>query len=180
MRDGILSTENVRIKGNVADVKLYGTTDVKNESIEQIAIITPHLTSSFPVLAAWAVEPTTGIIVYLLGKIMEPAVEVATQIDYRIHGNFDAVKVDEIKKSRQKIKVEYEDDAVLEEIRKSLPEENKIEEAAKEIDEKEQEIINDKEQEIIENSNDPISPENSEIDDNKGEKLKPIDGIFNA
>jgi len=125
MRDGVLSTENVRIKGNVADVKLYGRTDVVNRNVEQLAIITPHLTSSFPVLAAWAVEPTTGIIVYLLGKLMEPAVEVATQIDYRIHGSFDEIKVDEIKKSKQKIKVEYEADAVPEEIKKVLPKENK-------------------------------------------------------
>jgi len=135
MRDGILSTENVRIKGNVADVKLYGITDVANENIEQLAIITPHLTSSFPVLAAWAVEPTTGIIVYLLGKIMEPAVEVATQIDYRIHGSFDDVKVDEIKKSKQKIKVKYEADTAPEEIKNSLPKENKIEEVPKEAPE---------------------------------------------
>ena len=135
IREGILSTENVEIKGNVADVKLYGTTDIANRNVEQLAIITPHLTSSFPVLAAWAVEPTTGIIVYLLGKLMEPAVEVATQIDYRIYGSFDDVKVDEIKKSKQKIKVEYEADAIPEEIRKSLPKENKIEELPKEAPE---------------------------------------------
>jgi uncharacterized protein YhdP len=108
IKDGIISTENVSIAGNVADVKLYGETDIRNEKIEQLAVITPHLTSSFPVLAAWAVEPTTGILVYLLNKIMEPAVEVATRIDYRIHGSFEDVKVDEIKTSRKKIKIEYE------------------------------------------------------------------------
>ncbi len=109
IRDGVISTENVSIAGNVADVKLYGETDIRNEQIEQVAVITPHLTSSFPVLAAWAVEPTTGILVYLLNKIMEPAVEVATRIDYRIHGSFDEVKVDAIETSRKKIKVEYEE-----------------------------------------------------------------------
>lgn len=108
LRDGVISTENVRIKGNVADVKLYGQTDIKNEEIEQVAVITPHLTSSLPVLAAWAIEPTTGIIVFLLDKIMEPAVEVATRIDYRIHGSFEDVKVDTIKTSKEKVKVEYQ------------------------------------------------------------------------
>ncbi len=108
LRDGVISTENVRIKGNVADVKLYGKTDIKNEKIEQVAVITPHLTSSLPVLAAWAIEPTTGIIVFLLDKIMEPAVEVATRIVYRIHGSFDDVKVDTINTSKEKVKVEYQ------------------------------------------------------------------------
>ena len=132
MRDGTLSTENVRIKGNVADVKLYGTTDVVNREVEQLAIITPHLTSSFPVLAAWAVEPTTGLIVFLLGKLMEPAVEVATQIDYRIHGGFDDIQVEEIKTSKKKVKVEYDSDNVPEEIDRLLPKEEKEQESIQE------------------------------------------------
>jgi len=107
MRDGVISTENIEIEGNVADVKLYGQTDLKNKTIDQTAVITPHLTSSFPVLAAWAVEPTTGLLVFLLDKIMEPAVEVATRLDYQISGTFDEVKVEEVKRSKKKIKVEY-------------------------------------------------------------------------
>jgi len=108
LRKGILSTENVEITGNVADVKLFGETNIQTEQIEQLAVITPHLTSSLPVLAAWAIEPTTGLIVFLLDKLMEPAVEVATRIDYRIHGNYDDVKVDKLNTAKQKIKVEYE------------------------------------------------------------------------
>lgn len=107
IRDGLVSTENVEIEGNVADVKLFGETDLKRREINQTAVITPHLTSSFPVLAAWAVEPTTGLIVFLLDKIMEPAVEVATQLDYQITGTFDDVLVEEIKRSKKKVIVEY-------------------------------------------------------------------------
>lgn len=132
LREGIISTENVEIKGNVADVKLYGETDVKNEKIEQMAIITPHLTSSLPVLAAWAIEPTTGIIVFLLDKIMEPAVEVATRIDYRIHGSFDEVKVDTIKTSKEKVKVEYQSE-LEPETEEKKPTDSKIDKAKIEI-----------------------------------------------
>lgn len=107
MRDGVVSTENVEIEGNVADVKLYGKTDLREATIDQTAVITPHLTSSFPVLAAWAVEPTTGLLVFLLDKIMEPAVEVATRLDYRISGTFDDVIVEEMTRAKKKIKVEY-------------------------------------------------------------------------
>ncbi|MCF6193130.1 MAG: hypothetical protein L3J46_02220 [Kangiellaceae bacterium] len=114
LQDGIISTENVSVVGNVADVRMYGKTNLKDETIEQMAIITPHLTSSLPVLAAWAIEPTTGLIVYIINKLMEPAVEVATQIDYRIHGTFDEVAVDQISSSKRKIKVEYETEAPTE------------------------------------------------------------------
>ena len=108
LQKGVLSTENVEITGNVADVKLFGETNIQTEQIEQLAVVTPHLTSSLPVLAAWAIEPTTGLIVYLLDKLIEPAVEVATRIDYRIHGNYDDVKVDKLNTAKKKIKVEYE------------------------------------------------------------------------
>ncbi len=107
IREGIVSTENVEIEGNVADVKLFGETNLKEQTIDQTAVITPHLTSSFPVLAAWAVEPTTGLLVFLLDKIMEPAVEVATRLDYRISGTFEQVEVEEMKRAKKKIKVEY-------------------------------------------------------------------------
>ncbi|MEP1740321.1 MAG: AsmA-like C-terminal region-containing protein [Kangiellaceae bacterium] len=115
MEDGVVSTENVEIEGNVADVKLYGKTDLRNETIDQTAVITPHLTSSFPVLAAWAVEPTTGLLVFLLDKIMEPAVEVATRLDYRISGTFDEVVVEEMTRAKKKIKVEYASEKPLDE-----------------------------------------------------------------
>ncbi len=105
---GLIQTQNLRIKGNVADVKIYGGTDLADKTIEQYAVITPHLTSSLPVLAAWAVEPTTGIIVFLLNKIMQPAVEVATRIDYRIHGSFDEVQVDQLNTSKKKIPLEQD------------------------------------------------------------------------
>jgi len=108
IENGDITTQNTRIKGNVADVKLYGGADLAKREFEQYAVVTPHLTSSLPVLAAWAVEPTTGIIVFLLNKIMQPAVEVATRIDYRIYGGFDDVQVEQINTSKKKIPLEKE------------------------------------------------------------------------
>ena len=130
--NGIVSTYDTSIKGNVADVWLYGTTDLNNETVEQHAIVSPHITSSFPVLAAWALEPTTGIILYLLNKIMEPAIDVATQIDYRVHGSFDKPIVDEIKKSKKRVKINLDEEKVGEEQRKeSAKIENEVEAKAK-------------------------------------------------
>lgn len=136
MDGGVISTENVQIKGNVADVKLYGITDVKNEKIEQLAVVSPHLTSSFPLLAAWAIEPTTGVIVFLVGKIMEPVIEVVTRIEYRVHGSFDAPIVDQIDRSKKKIKKEEflsqqqeksdEEKRAADKLRKENKSENKV------------------------------------------------------
>ncbi|MDQ7050050.1 MAG: AsmA-like C-terminal region-containing protein [Enterobacterales bacterium] len=108
IENGEIITQNTRIKGNVADVKLYGGANLATKEFEQYAVVTPHLTSSLPVLAAWAIEPTTGIIVFLLNKIMQPAVEVATRIDYRIYGSFDDVQVEQINTSKRKIALDIE------------------------------------------------------------------------
>ena len=110
---GVISTYDTSIKGNVADVWLFGETDLKKQTVNQHAIVSPHITSSFPVLAAWALEPTTGILVYLLNKIMEPAIDVATQIDYHVHGTFDKPIVEEIKKSSKRIKVDIPKEQIL-------------------------------------------------------------------
>ncbi|MCW9000504.1 MAG: DUF3971 domain-containing protein, partial [Kangiellaceae bacterium] len=110
LTNAIVSTDNVYVDGNAAKVTLSGQIDLRNETIEQHAIVIPQLTSSLPVLVGWAVEPTTGLLVYLVNKIMEPAVEVVTQIEYRIHGSLDDIKVDEVKKQKSKVKYETEEE----------------------------------------------------------------------
>ncbi len=46
---------------------------------------------------------------------MEPAVEVATRLDYRISGTFDEVVVEEMTRAKKKIKVEYASEKPLDE-----------------------------------------------------------------
>ncbi|TQV86666.1 YhdP family protein [Aliikangiella coralliicola] len=104
LREGVVFTDNIYVDGNAAKVDLKGSVDLNEDTIEQYALVTPQLTSSLPVLVGWAVEPTTGLLVYLINKIMEPAIEVVTQIEYRIHGPLEQIKVDEIKKQKSKVK----------------------------------------------------------------------------
>ncbi len=108
MRDGTLVSDNIYVDGSAAKVELSGSVDLNNKVIEQRALVTPQLTSSLPVLIGWAVEPTTGILVYLLNKMFEPAIEVVTQIEYRIHGSLESIEISEIKKSKSKVKYKTE------------------------------------------------------------------------
>nr|WP_256435575.1 YhdP family protein [Aliikangiella sp. G2MR2-5] len=108
--EGVISTDNVFVDGSAAKVSLSGHVDLNKDIIEQNALVIPQLTSSLPVLVGWAVEPTTGLLVYLVNKIMEPAIDVVTQIEYRIHGNLGDINVDEVKKVSSKVKYEVEED----------------------------------------------------------------------
>jgi len=110
LRDGLVQTDNVYIDGNAAEIKLAGNVDLKNKTIEQWALTTPKLSASLPVLVGWAAaDPATGLLFYLFNKIMEPAIDVVTQVEYRIYGDLDDIQVEEISKSKSTMKVKREE-----------------------------------------------------------------------
>ena len=108
--DGKLYSDRLFIDGVAAKVNLSGFVDLNNQTIEQNAIVIPRLTSSLPLLSGWAAEPSTGFIVYILSKIMEPAIDVVSQIEYRIHGSLKDIQVEEIDKQSKTIVVEDDDE----------------------------------------------------------------------
>ncbi len=105
LKDGVVVTDQFLIKGNAADVSIGGMVDLDRELFDQHVMVTPKVTSSLPVLAGWAVEPTTGIMVWLLSKIFEPAIDVITNIEYRVVGVWDSPQVIELGKSIREVKL---------------------------------------------------------------------------
>ncbi|WP_444994649.1 YhdP family protein [Aliikangiella sp. IMCC44359] len=126
VRDGIVIADNIYVDGSAAKVTLNGEVNLQQQTIEQRALVVPQLTSSLPVLIGWAVEPTTGVIIYLLNKIFEPAIEVVTQIEYRLHGPLDKMNIDEIKKFKNKVKYKAteNDEQTKDETRQVTPSED--------------------------------------------------------
>jgi uncharacterized protein (TIGR02099 family) len=108
IRNGIVLTDEFKIKGNVADVTIGGMVDLQRELFDQHVMVTPELTSSLPVLAGWAVEPTTGVVVWLLSKLFEPAIDVISNIEYRVVGDWNAPEVIELGKATQEVKLTEE------------------------------------------------------------------------
>lgn len=165
LQNGVLSAHNLYVDGNAAKVTLSGQLDLKDNTMEQHALVLPQLTSSLPVLVGWAVEPTTGVIVYLLNKIFEPAIEVVTQIEYRIHGSLDDIQVDEVKRSKSEVKYQSEEDSdtqVEEEETNQEPEPSVIPAANEKLPE---EVSSDSEQSI--NKADTKKSQTEKKDDNK-------------
>jgi uncharacterized protein YhdP len=104
LKDSKLVTDNLLVDGNAAKINLSGQIDLDNETIEQRAIVVPKISSSAPLIAAWAVEPTTGLLVYLLNKmIFEPTLDVVTRVEYRIHGDLDDIKYEQVGKTQSKV-----------------------------------------------------------------------------
>ncbi|MRX27481.1 YhdP family protein [Kangiella sp. HZ709] len=102
---GVLLSEKVEINGTAADVVVNGQVDLNQQSVEQQVLVTPKLGSSLPVLAGWAIEPTTGLIMLVISKIFEPALNVVSSIEYKITGPLDDPEVLEVSKKAKEIEI---------------------------------------------------------------------------
>ena len=98
--NGVFKTDNFKINGTSADVEIVGISDLGKNKIKNCVLVTPDLSASLPVLAGWAIEPVTGVIVFLMSKIFQPALKVVTSIKYQIEGSFDNTVVTELGKSQ--------------------------------------------------------------------------------
>ncbi len=105
---GVLLSEKVEIKGTAADVVVNGQVDLNQQSVEQQVLVTPKLGSSLPVLAGWAIEPTTGLIMLVISKIFEPALNVVSSIEYKITGSLDDPEVIEVSKKAKEVEITQE------------------------------------------------------------------------
>lgn len=105
IENGVAMTENTRIDGLAADIEITGRTDLVHKSFDQKVRVIPELSSSLPLLAGWAVEPTMALIVLALNTVLQPAIDVITRVDYRVTGAWDAPVIEEIGKTKGKVKV---------------------------------------------------------------------------
>jgi len=96
---GSISTDDLEIAGTSADVEIKGVTNIPDNRIENCVLVTPKLGSSLPILAGWAIEPVTGLVVYLMSKIFQPVLKVVTSILYKVEGTLDDPVITELNKT---------------------------------------------------------------------------------
>lgn len=113
IKQGVVHSDRVSINGATAEVTITGSTDLVNNTVDQNVVVIPKLGSSLPVLAGWAIEPTTGLIMLLINKIFEPVLDVVVRIEYNIKGDLSNPEVIEVDKKSKEIVVP--DEEVLDE-----------------------------------------------------------------
>lgn len=113
IKQGVVHSDRVAINGATAEVTITGYTDLVNNKVDQNVVVIPKLGSSLPVLAGWAIEPTTGLIMLLINKIFEPVLDVVVRIEYKIKGDLADPEVIELDKKSKEIVVP--DEEILEE-----------------------------------------------------------------
>lgn len=89
MRNGNVFTKNATMQGSVATVAVHGRLGLKKKDYHLKLAITPHVTSSLPVVAAITGGPAAGVAAWIAEKVFSGAVNQVTTINYKVSGPWD-------------------------------------------------------------------------------------------
>ena len=103
--DGIITNNDFLLNSNSGKVTGQGSFDLVTEQINYNLSFFPDVTSSLPLLTAFAVTPTTALAVFALSKILEPVVEVITELKFNISGDLENPVFTEVQRNQEEIKV---------------------------------------------------------------------------
>lgn len=104
--DGVARTDNFSIKGPSMDMLLRGQTALASELIDYQVEVSPKLTSSLPVLTAFAITPVTGLYVLAVSKVLEPVVEVVSRVNFVVTGTLDEPLVAEVGREQRNLEAD--------------------------------------------------------------------------
>ena len=69
----------------------------------------PRLTSSLSVATAFALTPITGVYVLALSKLLEPVIDVITQVNYQVKGDIDNPQITETGREQGRLPLSHEE-----------------------------------------------------------------------
>lgn len=106
INNGVLSSDDFFLDGSAGKITGAGLVDLPNQNTNYKFSYSPAVTSSLPVLAAFAINPLTGAAVLMLTKILEPVVDTIIRVDFTVKGNLNNPDVKLVTRQRGKIKLE--------------------------------------------------------------------------
>lgn len=105
VQQGHAYTNNLEMTGPSADIVVSGRTGLSTEDYDQIATVTPKISSGLPVASALfgPVGVGVGAVIYLAGEVFNAIPRKIDQIlkqQYTITGSWDAPNIEKIKKGK--------------------------------------------------------------------------------
>ena len=91
IRSGNAFSQNFFLDGPVARVETRGRIGLAAEDYDQEIALTPHVTSSLPLIGAAVAQSSLGVgaVVLLAEKLLKPKIDEATQMRYTVTGGWD-------------------------------------------------------------------------------------------
>jgi uncharacterized protein (TIGR02099 family) len=95
--NGILFTDDTRMDGPAARLKISGKTGMIDRDYDQVIQVTPKFRQTLPVIGAIAASTTVGWGLLLLQNLFKKSIDDAVEIEYRVTGSWDDPQIDLIK-----------------------------------------------------------------------------------
>ena len=105
-KNGVVSTDNTVIDGTAGDLKVKGFTNLVNQQLGYDVRFSPAVASSVPTVvllstSAW----NLGIGAFAITKVLEPVIEVITEIRFQIGGTLDKPTIKELGRKSKEIEI---------------------------------------------------------------------------
>lgn len=97
IEQGILYTDNTKMDGTSASIKISGKTDIAKREYDQNIRVTPKIRQTLPVLGAISAGSAVGWGLLLLQNLFKKAIDDAVEVEYQISGSWDDPKIELIK-----------------------------------------------------------------------------------
>lgn len=103
--DGVATNDDFIINSSSGKIAGSGSYYMASEEIDYTFSFYPDVTSSLPVLTAFAVTPVTAVAVFALSKLLEPVVNVITEVKFKVTGNVNDMQFTEVERNEGEVEL---------------------------------------------------------------------------
>lgn len=92
IKDGVLHTENTRLDGPAAKIKITGKTGIIDRDYDQVIRVTPKIRQTMSLLGLGAISAGTGGVgwgLLILQNLFRTAIDDAVEVEYHVTGSWD-------------------------------------------------------------------------------------------
>ncbi|MBL6735397.1 MAG: TIGR02099 family protein, partial [Shewanellaceae bacterium] len=107
LNKSVLATQDLYFDGTAAGININGTTHLKTEVINYDVRVTPKIASVVPT-AFFFTGLTAGVLAFMITKVLEPAIEVISEIRYKVTGTLNHRKIEEIAREQKTVEIDDE------------------------------------------------------------------------
>ncbi|ABZ78374.1 conserved hypothetical protein [Shewanella halifaxensis HAW-EB4] len=104
--NGVVKTTDTEMKAVAGDMRVRGYTDLMTESLNYDIRFVPQLASSVPTVVLLSTGGWTfGLGAFALTKVLEPVIEVISEIRFRLTGTMSEPKLEELERKSKEIEI---------------------------------------------------------------------------
>lgn len=104
--DGVIKTRDTEMDAVAGNMKVRGYTNLMTESLNYDISFVPQLASSVPTVVLLTTGGWTfGLGAFALTKVLEPVIEVITELRFRLSGTMSDPKIEELERKSKEIEI---------------------------------------------------------------------------